>query len=230
VSTEHRFASREELAESLAATVAASLEEAIAERGIASLVVSGGTTPLPFFRALRVRPLPWQHVVVTLADDRWVPATHERSNEALVRRELLAEAAAAARFVALVSDRPTPEAGLLVAEQRIAEVPRPFDAVVLGMGTDGHTASLFPGAAGARAALHPRSSARCAAIRPAGGLEPRISLTLAALIDSRRLFLHLTGEDKWRVYRASVTASARQLPVGALLRHARTAVAVHWAP
>lgn len=239
MTNERHFDDREALAESLAAAVARSLEQAVTERGRASLVVSGGTTPLPFFAALRELELPWEVVTVTLADDRWVPADHPRSNEGLVRGELLVGPAAAARFVGLVHDHAahaTPEEGVAACEGALREVPRPFDVVVLGMGADGHTASLFPAAAETPAALADDAPglgspgrATCVAVNPGGELEPRISLTLPALVDCHRLYLHFTGEEKWRVYRDAI-GGRESLPIGEVMRRVGPRGAVYWAP
>jgi len=111
----------------------------------------------------------------------------------------------------------------------LREVPRPFDAVVLGMGTDGHTASLFPSAAQTAGARADDAAATCVAVHPGGDLEPRISLTLAALVDCRRLYLHFTGEEKWRVYRDAI-GGRESLPVGEVMRRVGPRGAVYWAP
>ncbi len=191
-----RFEDRDDLAEALAGSVAGSLRAAITERGEASLVVSGGSTPKPLFEHLSRRPLAWGNVRVTLADERWVPADHEDSNERLIRRCLLVEEAAAATLIGLKTSDATPEEGCRACEQALAGIPRPFDVVILGMGGDGHTASLFPGAPELPAGLDLSSRRTCLAIRPPEAPQPRMSLTLAALVDSRRLVLHVTGEEK----------------------------------
>ncbi len=236
----HRFGDRRQLARELARSLAADLEAAVAERGAATLVVSGGSTPAPLFAELRRRVLPWDRVSVTLADERWVAAGDPASNEGLVRRQLLAEEAAAARWVGLKNDAPTPEAGRDECERQLARLPRPFDAVVLGMGADGHTASLFPAAAELAAGLDPESSRLCLAVRPPAAPHPRLSLTLAALLQSRRIVLHITGEEKWSVYRRALGEGPEaELPIRAVLRqavlrqsvpHRAGGVEVYWAP
>ena len=224
-----RYDDRNTLAAALADRVAADLRRAVTERGKASLVVSGGSTPRPFFEQLSRRPLPWSHVQVTLADERWVPADDDASNERLVRRHLLVERAATATLIGLKTPDATPEAGRGACEQALARIARPFDVVVLGMGGDGHTASLFPEAPELEAGLDPSSRRACLAVRPPAAPHPRMSLTLAALLDSRRLVLHITGEEKWEVYeRASEPGPATELPIRAVLESGR--VEVWWAP
>ncbi|MEM7588161.1 MAG: 6-phosphogluconolactonase [Acidobacteriota bacterium] len=226
---EHRHADPQALADALAERVASDLRSAVAERGTASLVVSGGSTPRPFFDRLSRTELPWQHVAVTLADERWVPADHPDSNERLVRKTLLVEAAADARFVSLVNDAATPEAGRDACERALATIPRPFDVVVLGMGGDGHTASLFPETTELTAGLDPFSSDACLAVNPKTAPHARMSLTLRAILDSRRLILHITGDGKWDVYqRALEPGPASELPIRAALQSGR--VEVWWAP
>ncbi len=228
---EHRFDDRTQLADELARSVAGDLAVAVAERGAASLVVSGGSTPRPLFERLSRAELPWNKVSVTLADERWVAADDEASNEALVRRLLVVEYAASARWVGLKNSAPTPEAGREACERRLREVPRPFDVVVLGMGGDGHTASLFPASAELAAGLDPRSRRACLAVHPPDAPHPRMSLTLAALLDSRRIVLHVTGDAKWTVYlRALESGPVEELPIRAILRGASNRLEVFWAP
>lgn len=227
---ENRFDDRETLAAKLAASVAADLEAAIASRGDATLVVSGGSTPRPFFQALARRPLDWDRVTVTLADERWVASEDEASNEALVRRELLVAEAAAARFLPLKNAAATPEEGRDACEAALSELRRPFDVLVLGMGGDGHTASLFPEAAELAAGLDPEGSRLCLAVRPRMAPHPRMSLTLPALLASRRIVLHLTGEEKLGVYERALRAGAEEeLPIRGVLRRSADRVELWWA-
>jgi len=226
---EHRFDDPRALAEALGRRVAGDLRAAISERGTASLVISGGSTPRPFFEHLSRQRLDWGKVRVTLADERWVPADHADSNERLARERLLAADAAAATMVGMVNAEATPEAGHRACERALAAIERPFDVVVLGLGEDGHTASLFPGAPELAAGLDPETRRICLAVRPPAAPHPRMSLTLAALLDCRRLVLHITGAVKWDVYRrASEPGPAEELPIRAVLRSGRAEV--WWAP
>ena len=135
------------LARALAMHVAQTLSAAVVARGEASLAVSGGRTPVRFFEALSERPADWSRVTITLVDERWVPPVSDRSNAGLVARHLIRGPASEARFVPLTDGLSTPEARRDTVERTLASVPWPLDVVVLGMGDDGHTASLFPGTA-----------------------------------------------------------------------------------
>lgn len=227
---ERNFPDRQRLARALAASVAESLGQALTERPTASLVVSGGSTPRPFFASLRTRALPWERVRITLADERWVAADHEESNEGMVRRLLLREEAQGARLVGLKTSAPDPARGCREAAERIAPL-RPFDVVVLGMGGDGHTASLFPHMETLTEGLSAATAAVCLPASPTSSPLPRITLTLPVLLDSGRVILHITGVDKWRVYqRARSRGPMEELPVRAVLRGAPAGVEVYWAP
>jgi 6-phosphogluconolactonase len=226
-----RFADLESLSRALASEVDAALSEALRTRGIASLVVSGGRTPAKLFEVLRARPLEWDRVCVALADERWVEPTDAASNEKLVRDTLLKERAAVARFLGLKNAAPSPDLGAVAAWETFARVPRPFDMTLLGMGDDGHTASLFPGSPNLARALDPAAVAGCVGMRAPTAPQPRISLNLSALLDSRRIVLLIAGEDKWRTLERALSAGPlEEMPVRAVLRQSRTPVEVYWSP
>jgi 6-phosphogluconolactonase len=226
-----RYADMETLARELAADIAGSLTAAIGARGLASLVVSGGRSPVRLFEILRTQPLDWDHVCIALADERWVPPDDAASNERLVRDVLLKERAASARFLGLKNGAPTPDLGAVSAWETFARVPRPFDALILGMGDDGHTASLFPGSPNLPRALNPAAAAGCVGMWAPVAPQPRLSLNLTALLDSRRIVLLITGESKWRTFAAaSAPGAVEEMPIRAVLRQARTPVDVVWSP
>ncbi len=227
----HRFNALQTAAAALAAQVAAGLREALLLRGQASLVVPGGRTPSTLFQALRRWEMDWTRVQVTLSDERWVPEAHADSNAALVRRELVAEQAAGAQLVPLHNDAPSATAGAAASWRNIASLPRPFDVVVLGMGEDGHFASLFPGSPHLAQALDERAPPACVAMRAPVAPTDRISLNLAALKGARRVFLLVSGEGK-RVLIESAAQSPPEesLPVSALLAIRQPETEVYWAP
>ena len=226
-----RYADMETLARELAADIAGSLTAAIGARGLASLVVSGGRSPVRLFEILRTQPLDWDHVCIALADERWVPPDDAASNERLVRDVLLKERAASARFLGLKNGAPTPDLGAVSAWETFARVPRPFDALILGMGDDGHTASLFPGSPNLPRALNPAAVAGCVGMWAPVAPQARLSLNLTALLDSRRIVLLITGESKWRTFAAAgAPGTVEEMPIRAVLRQARTPVDVVWSP
>jgi 6-phosphogluconolactonase len=228
---EHRFPDSTALANALSGEVKVDLDEAVAARKAASLVVSGGRTPLKLFQQLRREPADWKNIWVTLADERWVETTAEASNERLLREHLLLDHAAVARFVGLKNPAPTPEAGAEWSWRALSRVPRPFDVVVLGMGDDGHTASLFPGSLALARALDVTVPPGCVAVNALAAPHARMSLNLAALLDARRIVLHIEGDAKWQVYqRARMPGSVAELPVRAILHQKEVPVDVFWAP
>lgn len=223
------FDTREAASEQLAARIAERLGAAITERGAATLALCGGTSPVQLFKDLRTLDLPWSRVTIVATDERWVAPTQEQSNEGLLRRLLLRERAAAANLVSLYVDCPTPTSGLPVINRRLAAMASPFDAVVLGMGIDGHTASLIPDAINIEAML--ASRADCVVPLFEDGRIKRISLGPARLLATRALYLLLFGIDKRRVHdRALEQGPAHELPVRVVLNQTRVPVTSYWAP
>lgn len=228
---EHRFPDSTALAHALAGELKVDLDEAVDARKSASLVVSGGRTPVRLFQQLCTEKIDWRNLWITLADERWVETSAADSNERLVREHLLTGAGAAAHFVGLKNPAPTPEAGAEWSWRALSRVPRPFDVVMLGMGNDGHTASLFPGSLALARALDVTVGPGCVAVNALAAPHARVSLNLAALLDARRIVLHIEGEAKWQVYqRARVPGSAAELPVRAVLHQREVPVDVFWAP
>lgn len=225
--SEHRISTVADLTSKLASHIETELIMAAKTRGRASLVVSGGSTPRPLLEELAQRLLPWAQIYITLADERWVDPSSKDSNEAMVRQTLLQGDAAAANFVPLKNSASDVLGGQKACNGAIENMPRPFDLVVLGMGEDGHTASLFPGVAGR--ALDPESEEYCMPVYPQHAPHARMSLTARAILDSRRIVLHISGERKWQVYQQALTAGpAEQLPIRVILHQDRVPVDVYW--
>lgn len=227
---QHRFKSRAALDETLSAGIVESLQEAIAQRGRAVLVVSGGSTPKGLFERLSHSELDWAKVTVTLADERWVPGSHRDSNERLLREQLLINKAASATFLSLKTAHESPREAAPSVDQQLAELGA-ADVLVLGMGADGHTASLFPQANNLQQALDLDSAQRCIAIDPVTAAHLRMSMSLAFLLESREIFLHITGTEKLGVFeQACIDGDARKAPIAELVKQARRPVQVFWAP
>jgi 6-phosphogluconolactonase len=226
-----RFATTESAAQALAEQLAVALRGGLTLRQSASLAVPGGRTPVPLFRALREYELDWSRVDITLTDERWVPAQDAASNSALVRRELLTARAAAARFHPFYVSGASVAVGAGLVWRSLATLVRPFDAVVLGMGDDGHFASLFPADPALQAALDPSATPACVAMHAPTVPVERLSLNLAALLQTRRLFLFITGDHKRDLLLAAARRSAGdELPVASLLAQRVPMPEVYWAP
>jgi 6-phosphogluconolactonase len=227
----HRFPDSAALARALAGEIKVDLDEAIAARGKAGLVVSCGVQEQDLFRALSNEALDWSNVWITLTDECWVDTESPLSHERQVRGSLLQNAAHAAHFVGLKNPAATAEAGAQWAARALTRVPRPFDVVVLGVGADGQIAALCPNSLALPKAADPTASPGCVAVQ---GLVPphaRITLNLQALLDARSVLLLARGELGWlAVERAQREGPTAELPVRLLMRQKLTPVEVFWAP
>jgi len=219
-----RFGSTAGLDEALAAHLASRLATDISHRGHASLAVSGGGTPTGMFRQLSRCELDWARVWLTLVDERCVAADSPDSNERLVRQHLLQNRAAAARFIGMAEAGAT---GLEALGAQMEMIPKPFSAVVLGMGGDGHTASWFPHAENLPALLDPQNPIDVALTDPVTAPHRRLTLTLAAVLDSSEINIHITGKEKQAVLESAV---AKGCPVAAILQQHTSPVTIWWAP
>jgi 6-phosphogluconolactonase len=227
----HSFGSGPALADGLADRVAAALSQAIAARGEATLAVSGGSTPKAFFEALSSRSIDWAKVKVTLVDERFVPEDNPRSNHLLVKTHLLKNAAAAAQFVPLYRPEATIEEAAITASGIILGMTEPFDAAILGMGTDGHTASFFPGGDHLAAALDLSLPRRVMTMEAPGAGEARLTLSFSALHDAGLLVVHIEGAEKKSVFEKALAGTDEaDMPIRAVLERAATTPEIYWAP
>ena len=223
----HVFASRAELARSLAETVAGVLTRAIATRGTALLAVSGGSTPGRFFGELSKAPIDWANVIVTLIDERLAPPTSERANARLAAEKLLQGPAAAARFVPLYHDARTVEDAVVLAGKELETLPWPLDAAILGMGADGHTASFFPDAQNLATLTDPATDAIVLPVHAASSGEPRLTLSLRTIVAAGFLALHIEGAEKRQVLDRAL--GGENLPIRAVFDAAKRQVRIFWA-
>ncbi len=222
----HSFADAVLLTGDLARQLRQILAEAVTQRGHAYLVVSGGKTPIDLFKTLAKMDIPWSKVTITLADERCVSVDDESRNERLVREFLLQHHAKAAHFLSLYHEH---HEKLEPIERDIAALPT-FDAVILGMGEDGHTASLFPGANELSQGLDDAAAA-VLFVTPKTAPYQRVSLSKKRLLDSRVIFFHLLGQNKLAVlHQAMAQPDPMIMPVSAFLNNHHANVQVMYAP
>lgn len=223
----HRYVNPQALAEAQARAVAEALRVAIESRGQATLVLSGGRSPIAFFEALAQQPLHWQRVLISLADERWVPTNHASSNEALVRRYLLRGPAAEAHFLSLYRVASSLQQAAELADAALADLPM-IDVLVLGMGDDGHTASLFPASPNLELALQVDCPRRVLPMRAPSEPAQRLSLTLPLLMAARLRLLAIQGPDKLATLREALAGSdVTSMPIRALLH---SPLEIYWCP
>ena len=219
-----RYETLEAQAKDLAKMVAQELDDAIKKRRKATLAVPGGTTPGPFLTQLSLEDIDWSRITVTLTDERWVPATSERSNFALLQDKLGRNKARKAQFFPLYQDAQTPEEAYGDIESALSPY-LPIDVCVVGMGEDMHTASLFPNAEGLDAALSEDSLRSLAPIRIANSGEMRLTLTAFAFNQARFHHVLIKGENKIRALeQAEQTLSLRDAPIRLIFNQPHTTI------
>lgn len=229
----HLYEQRDHLAERLAADVAQRLHDSIESRERASLAVSGGSTPALFFDRLSRMELDWSKVTVTLVDERFVPESHERSNARLAKEKLLQNAAEHAHFLPFYHEAASAEHAAKLADETLKGLDWPIDVVVLGMGLDGHTASFFPDATTLETLLDPLNQTRVLPVEAPSAGEPRLTLSLSALMHSPFLALHIESENKRDVLEEALGQTgpvSSRTPIRRVLDAAKHKPHIYWAP
>lgn len=208
----------------LADQLASGLAAALRQNDRASFCVPGGTTPGPVFDVISGVKLDWDRVTVFLNDERWVPEDHERSNGRLIRQRLLVGRAAAATYLPLYAGTPEPEEAIdaLIAA---VEPNLPISVLLLGMGTDMHTASLFPGGDRLAEALADDAPTLLPMRAPGAG-EPRVTLSARVLAEAMNCHVVIAGKEKREALERAQHLPEEEAPVRAVLADAT----VHWAP
>ncbi|MBX8599788.1 6-phosphogluconolactonase [Pseudomonas cichorii] len=221
------FDNPQQLAGALAGNVAERLNAAIAANGVATLVVSGGRSPVAFFQSLAEKPVDWSKVVISLADERWVPVEHADSNAGLLQRHLLQGPVVEATFIGLYTPAESLEEAALAADEILAQLPA-IDVLILGMGDDGHTASLFPGSPNLEQALSLDDERRCLPMLASSVPHQRLTLTRRLLASARHPILSVSGQAKLDTLRTALAGDdIAQLPVRAFLN---STLEIYWCP
>jgi 6-phosphogluconolactonase len=215
------------LATGLAVNVAEQLQAAISANGVATLVVSGGRSPVAFFQSLAEQSLDWSKVVISLADERWVPVEHADSNAGLLQRFLLQGPVAKAKFLGLYNVAQSQEEAAEAADLALAELP-PIDVLILGMGDDGHTASLFPRSPNLSEALELEGERRCLPMLAPSVPHQRLTMTRRLLASARLPILSISGQAKLDTLRGALAGDdLAEMPVRAFLN---SSLEIYWCP
>ncbi|MBL0848492.1 MAG: 6-phosphogluconolactonase [Candidatus Liberibacter ctenarytainae] len=228
----HIWENKRQLAQELAQRVATQLSLGITKRGYASLALSGGLTPQIFLRELSVINIDWDKILITLVDERFVPLEDPRSNQAFLSKYFFKNKAQKSSFIALYSLGKDLEESIQIANDKIQEsICFPFDVVVLGMGTDGHTASFFPQGNTLFTALDANTPRSVIAIKDGITHEQRITMTFSALYDARFLAVHIEGAKKKHTLDQAIAGfDTMKMPIRSILWHAHSLVEIYWAP
>ncbi len=193
------FDNREQASKAAAAIIASSLRRRLEAHDRATVVISGGGTPIRAIERLSGEPLPWARITVTLSDERWLPPEHEDSNERMIREHLLRGPGADAELLPLYAADQTPGSQAEILDGVLRLLPIPFACSLLGMGEDGHFASLFPDAGNLAEGVDVDGDRLAIPVETAASPYPRISLTLSALSRSDTIVLLIYGEKKLAV-------------------------------
>lgn len=224
----HNFETKVELVEKLSQNIAQNLQDSIERKGDATLIVSGGSTPKPLFEKLRKMKLNWDKVTVGLCDERWVSFEHKDSNEQFVKTYLLQDEASKAKFVGMYIDGKSAEESETECSFLVEKNLKPFDVLILGMGGDAHTASLFPN--NPKLELGFETQELCIAIDPQTAPHIRMSLTRSAILSAKHLYLHFEGESKLEVYEKALSGDDMNImPIRAILNQDKKDVEVYYA-
>ena len=218
----------ESLASDLCQSIGKILTETIRKRGRASMAVSGGSTPIKLFKEFSLLSIDWTKIDLTLVDDRWIDAKNADSNELLVRTHFIKNKAAKVNFIPLKNNSKTAKEGQIYSEKMLRKITLPFDVVVLGMGSDGHTASLFPCSEELSEAMSLNNSNYLISTSPKTAPYQRLSLTARVIFDSNNVYLHLNGSNKLNTLESAMEyRDASKMPIYAFLEKGLT---IYWSP
>jgi len=214
--------------ENLADDIIKILEDNISKKDKATLLVSGGNTPKALFEILSKKDIPWAKVIIGLVDERWIEPSKEDSNEFLVNNYLLKNKAKEATFIGMYIPQVNAKLGQKICSKIYKKELYPFDLVILGMGNDAHTASLFPNNEKLKEAFDLNNEELCISIKPQTAPYERMSLTLKSILSATNIFLHIEGKEKIKVYNEALNSKdIYQTPISAVLNQSFKKVEVY---
>lgn len=230
---QHLFQTLDETIQELVKQISVVIQQVNAKKGSCSIALAGGNTPKPLYQALSSQRLDWDAVRLTLTDERWLDVSHDDSNENMIRKELMQNQANKCQFIGLKNSAMSPEQGIKDVQASLTQKIGELDIVILGMGEDGHFASIFPAMNNTTELLDFNNHNICDAALPAGK-EPRMSLTLAYILKASNIYLFITGEKKKKIIAEILSNQTNntheQYPISALLKQTITPVNIYWNP
>jgi 6-phosphogluconolactonase len=222
------FQKQTELIDELSKNIITNLEDAIKINGKASLLVSGGSTPKPLFKKLSTFDIAWDKVTIALCDERWVQNNHEDSNERFVKELLLIDFARKAKFVPMYQEGVDIENAQQICSDIYKNELFPFDVTILGMGSDGHTASLFPNNIKLEESFNDETKL-CICMEPDTAPHKRMSLTKNAILSSNNIYLHFEGEEKQAVYKKVLDGvDKNEMPISSIINQNKKSIEVYY--
>lgn len=223
------FDTSEELIENFTKEILSKLNEAILRKNEATILVSGGSTPIPVFEKLSFANLDWSKVTIGLVDERWVNSSHKDSNEKLVKEHLIKNKAANAKFSSLYIEGFEASEALKECSILNEKLVKSCDVLILGMGADAHTASIFPNKEETIEALNLANENYCVSMTPNDAPHTRMSLTLSAILKVQNIYLHFQGKSKKEVYDKAIKENDFiKSPISAVLNNKIKEVKVYY--
>ena len=227
------FEDRGELGVAVADAMTDYAAGALARKGSANLLLSGGSTPIQAYREFSQKNLDWKNVHMGLVDERWIPPEHKDSNEGMIRREMTS--LACKNLISMWEDTESPFNAVEVIANRYSHL-LDIDVLVLGMGLDGHTASWFPNSKGVDKAMDVKNKFPIAGIDAsnssvAGNSPLRITLTLSALKKAKQVILMIFGQEKWGIFQSALNGDQEtlDLPITLAIRALGNVMSVYFA-